>query len=75
MGLSRREVLGARAPKRAEAHGGRVSDASAQEEGTWFTIELPLDARPFQARSAVDTQCVCDAASPAGDLLTVATIL
>ncbi|HSD87981.1 MAG TPA: GAF domain-containing sensor histidine kinase [Kofleriaceae bacterium] len=32
----------------AEAHGGRVSLASSAQEGTTFTIEVPLDARPYQ---------------------------
>lgn len=31
----------------AEAHGGVVRVRSSAEEGTTFTIELPLDARPF----------------------------
>ena len=35
----------------AEAHGGSVSVASHPEDGTTFTIELPIDARPFQRRS------------------------
>jgi signal transduction histidine kinase len=33
----------------AEAHGGRVS-VKSDRSGTTFTIELPLDARPFQAQ-------------------------
>lgn len=32
----------------AEAHGGGVSLASSALEGTTFTIEVPLDARPYQ---------------------------
>lgn len=32
----------------AEAHGGRVEVESSEELGTTFTLELPLDARPFQ---------------------------
>lgn len=32
----------------AEAHGGRVKVESALAEGTTFTVELPIDARPFQ---------------------------
>jgi signal transduction histidine kinase len=31
-----------------EAHGGRVYLESSSEAGTTFTIEIPLDARPFQ---------------------------
>jgi PAS domain S-box-containing protein len=31
----------------AEAHGGRVTVHSSAVEGTTFTLELPLDARPF----------------------------
>lgn len=33
----------------ATAHGGRTTVASADGIGTTFTIDLPLDARPFQA--------------------------
>jgi signal transduction histidine kinase len=32
----------------AEAHGGGVSLESTVEDGTTFTIEIPLDARPYQ---------------------------
>ena len=35
----------------AEAHGGRLELSSTPEAGTTFTLRLPLDARPFQARS------------------------
>jgi len=31
-----------------EAHGGRVSVESSAEAGTVFTLDLPLDSRPFQ---------------------------
>lgn len=36
----------------AEAHGGSVSAASSDAEGTTFTIELPVDARPYQLHPA-----------------------
>jgi signal transduction histidine kinase len=32
----------------AEAHGGAASVTSTVEDGTTFTIEIPLDARPYQ---------------------------
>ncbi len=32
----------------AEAHGGTVSLESTREAGTTFTLELPIDARPYQ---------------------------
>lgn len=32
-----------------EAHGGAVSVMSTTAEGTTFTLDLPLDARPYQA--------------------------
>ncbi|RKH41920.1 sensor histidine kinase [Corallococcus sicarius] len=35
-----------------EAHGGQVSVESGVEEGTTFTIEVPLDSRPFQPRAS-----------------------
>jgi len=35
----------------AEAHGGRVKVNSDAATGTTFTLELPLDARPYQPRS------------------------
>lgn len=35
----------------AEAHGGAVSVASNPAEGTTFTLDLPLDARPYQSSS------------------------
>ena len=35
----------------AEAHGGRVRVDSDAATGTTFTLELPLDARPYQPRS------------------------
>lgn len=36
----------------AEAHGGHVTVKSDAEAGTTFTLELPLDARPYQSPSA-----------------------
>jgi signal transduction histidine kinase len=36
----------------AEAHGGRVLIESTEEAGTTFSLDLPLDARPFQPRPA-----------------------
>jgi signal transduction histidine kinase len=35
-----------------EAHGGSISVDSSRERGTTFTIDIPLDSRPFQQRSA-----------------------
>jgi signal transduction histidine kinase len=35
----------------AEAHGGTVRVESDAESGTTFTIELPLDSRPYQAKA------------------------
>lgn len=37
----------------AEAHGGTVSLESTAEAGTTFTLDLPLDARPYQAAAEV----------------------
>jgi signal transduction histidine kinase len=34
-----------------EAHGGAVSATSTAAEGTTFTLDIPLDARPYQAAS------------------------
>jgi signal transduction histidine kinase len=34
----------------AVAHGGQVDVQSTPEDGTTFTLDLPLDARPFQPR-------------------------
>jgi hypothetical protein len=31
----------------AESHGGSVDVDSAHERGTTFTIDIPVDARPF----------------------------
>ncbi|MFL5812135.1 MAG: PAS domain S-box protein [Bdellovibrionia bacterium] len=31
-----------------EAHGGKVSIQSSEQEGTAFKVDLPIDARPFQ---------------------------
>lgn len=36
----------------AEAHGGKVDVQSSAEAGTTFSIELPLDSRPFQTEVA-----------------------
>ncbi|HET9597107.1 MAG TPA: sensor histidine kinase [Anaeromyxobacteraceae bacterium] len=36
----------------AEAHGGTVDVDSLAETGTTFTIDLPIDARPFQAQGS-----------------------
>jgi signal transduction histidine kinase len=35
----------------ADAHGGEVSAVSTPAEGTTFTLDLPLDARPYQSAS------------------------
>lgn len=35
----------------AEAHGGRASVVSHEQEGTTFSLTLPRDARPHQART------------------------
>ena len=40
----------------AEAHGGHASLASTAVAGTTFTIELPLDARPYQQIADSDLQ-------------------
>lgn len=32
----------------AEAHGGTLELTSTEEQGTTFTLQLPIDARPFQ---------------------------
>lgn len=39
----------------AEAHGGSVELTSDAHAGTTFTLELPLDARPFQAQADAGT--------------------
>ena len=38
-----------------EAHGGHVSMTSSESEGTTFTIEIPLDARPYQGGHGAET--------------------
>lgn len=39
----------------AESHGGSVLVSSTLEEGTTFSIDMPLDARPFQGAPAVNS--------------------
>jgi len=36
----------------AEAHGGSIGVDSLPDRGTTFTIDIPLDARPYQANRA-----------------------
>jgi signal transduction histidine kinase len=45
----------------AEAHGGSVEVGSSRETGTTFTVDIPLDARPFQDRPVSE-----ELPSPAG---------
>jgi signal transduction histidine kinase len=33
----------------AEAHGGSIGLDSLPEQGTTFTVDIPLDARPYQS--------------------------
>jgi signal transduction histidine kinase len=47
-GLGLAQVRGA-----AEAHGGSVTVDSLPERGTSFTIDIPMDARPFQKSPTV----------------------
>jgi signal transduction histidine kinase len=37
----------------AECHGGSVHVSSTADEGTTFSIDMPLDARPFQGAPRV----------------------
>jgi signal transduction histidine kinase len=39
----------------AEAHGGSIGVDSVPEEGTTFTIDIPLDARPYQSNPITPT--------------------
>jgi Histidine kinase-, DNA gyrase B-, and HSP90-like ATPase len=39
----------------AEAHGGSIGVDSVPERGTTFTIEIPLDARPYQSNPITPT--------------------
>jgi len=47
----------------AESHGGSVSVDSSDENGTTFTIDIPVDCRPFVKRSA---ECASPAQLAAG---------
>lgn len=45
----------------AEAHGGKVTCESVPGRGTTFTIDIPIDARPFQTSSAPAFESRADA--------------
>lgn len=42
----------------AEAHGGTVTVTSNADEGTTFSLTIPLDARPYQQAAATESHAV-----------------